>query len=43
MEKGLRRGQLRLVVLAFPFGVGALEVFYAVVFEVSESGGDFVV
>lgn len=27
---------------AFPFGVGALEVFYAVFFEVAESGGHFV-
>jgi hypothetical protein len=38
---GERRHEF-LVVFAFPFGVGALEVFYAVLFEVPESCGDFV-
>ena len=32
--KGEALGVLRLVVFAFPFGVGALEVFYAVGLEV---------
>ncbi len=31
-----------LVVFAFPFGIGALEVFYAVFLEVPWSCGDFV-
>jgi hypothetical protein len=36
------RAESALVVFAFPFGVGALEVFYAVFFEVPESCGYFV-
>jgi hypothetical protein len=42
MQWGTRLSTVRLIVLALPFGVGVLEVFYAVFVEDPEAGGYFV-
>lgn len=39
---GRASGRNRLVVLAFPLSVGALEVFYGVFVEDPEAGGYFI-